>query len=65
MVSSSSSSSSLSLVVTVEELECQLANLIYHKYVKGYISHRPPVLVIAKTGAFPKVSEIMAAKGLR
>ena len=40
------------------ELQCILANLIYRKYIKGYIAYKPRVLVLAKTGAFPDLSEV-------
>ncbi len=38
-----------------EDLECILAVLIHRRFVKGYISHKPLVLVCAKERekAFP------------
>ena len=39
-----------------DELECTLANLIAAGRVKGYISHRPPFLVVSKKDAFPRVA---------
>jgi COP9 signalosome complex subunit 12 len=39
------------------ELECILAGLVARKLIRGYISHRPPVLVIARDRPFPRVSE--------
>ena len=42
-----------------EELECALAVLIHKKLVKGYLSHRPLVLVVSKTSPFPRISEVM------
>ena len=32
----------------LDEVECILANLIYRKYVKGYMSHQHRVMVISK-----------------
>lgn len=46
-----------SFPVDVDEIECTLANLVHKKLIRGYINHRPPVLVIAKTGAFPRVAQ--------
>ncbi len=40
------------------ELQCILANLIYRKYIKGYIAFKPRVLVLAKTDAFPTLSMV-------
>ncbi|KAG1670374.1 hypothetical protein FOA52_000134 [Chlamydomonas sp. UWO 241] len=40
------------------ELQCILANLIYRKYIKGYIAFKPRVLVLAKTDAFPDLSGV-------
>jgi hypothetical protein len=40
------------------ELQCLLANLIYRKYIKGYIAFKPRVLVLAKTDAFPDLSQV-------
>ncbi len=37
----------------MDEVECIVANLIYRKYVKGYISHKNLVVVVSKTDAFP------------
>jgi hypothetical protein len=32
----------------LDEAECILANLIYRKYIKGYMSHQHRVMVISK-----------------
>ena len=47
-----------SFPVDVDELECLLANLVFQKKIKGYISHRPPVLVVAKKDAFPRIADL-------
>ena len=44
------------------ELECALAVLIHKKLVKGYLSHRPLVLVVSKANPFPKISDVFGAK---
>lgn len=48
------------LEVSQHEVECAIANLIFKKYIRGYLSHSPPVLVLAKTGAFPPVRAVAA-----
>ena len=40
----------------IDEVECVVANLIFRKCIKGYISHKSRVVVLAKTGAFPSLS---------
>jgi len=40
------------------ELQCLVANLIYRKYIKGYIALKQKVLVLAKTDAFPPLSTV-------
>lgn len=40
--------------IDFDELECILAGLIASGYIKGYIRHKPPAMVLASTGAFPK-----------
>ena len=42
--------------VTQEEVECQVANLIYAGHVKGYLSHKHGVAVLSKANAFPKLT---------
>lgn len=37
----------------MDELECMLTVAISSKYIKGYLSNKSKVLVLAKTGAFP------------
>lgn len=45
----------------MDEIECIAANLIYRKYVKGYISHKNKVMVVAKTDPFPPLSAVNLA----
>ncbi|KAJ9505915.1 hypothetical protein QJQ45_002784 [Haematococcus lacustris] len=40
------------------ELQCLVANLIYRKFIKGYIAYKARVVVLAKTDAFPPLSEV-------
>lgn len=40
--------------VSVEQVECILANLIAQKLIKGYLSHTNKCIVLLKTEAFPK-----------
>ena len=40
----------------IDEVEMIVANLIFKKFVKGYISHKSRVVVLAKTGALPAIS---------
>jgi hypothetical protein len=42
----------------MDAVECIVANLIYRKFVKGYISHQHKVAVLSKTDAFPKLSTV-------
>ncbi len=44
-----------------DELECILANLVFRGMIRGYISHKPPVLVLAKDNAFPPLPRVLAA----
>mmetsp|Transcript_21085 Transcript_21085/g.52427 ORF Transcript_21085/g.52427 Transcript_21085/m.52427 type:complete len:402 (-) Transcript_21085:144-1349(-) len=41
----------------IDEVECIVANLIFRRFIKGYISHKSRVVVLAKTGAFPPLNE--------
>lgn len=41
-----------------DEVECIVANLIFQKYIKGYISHKLRTVVLSKQDAFPPLSEI-------
>lgn len=43
-------------LVSTEELECILANLISKRHIKGYISHANKCVVLLKTDAFPSGS---------
>ena len=38
---------------SMDELECMLTVAISSKYIKGYISNKQKVLVLARTDAFP------------
>ncbi|KXZ43575.1 hypothetical protein GPECTOR_86g368 [Gonium pectorale] len=38
------------------ELQCLLANLIFRKYIKGYLAYKSRVVVLAKADAFPQLS---------
>ena len=42
----------------MDEVECIAANLIFRKYVKGYISHKNKVMVVAKADAFPPLATV-------
>ncbi|EFN51772.1 hypothetical protein CHLNCDRAFT_27542, partial [Chlorella variabilis] len=37
----------------MDEVECVAANLIFRKYIRGYLSHAHKVLVVAKNEPFP------------
>ena len=39
--------------LSLDEIECIVANLIYNQYVKGYISHEKRILVLSKNDPFP------------
>lgn len=41
-----------------DEAQCLVANLIYRKYVKGYIAFRSRVLVLSKADPFPDLSTV-------
>ena len=45
------------LQVDSEEVECYLANMIYKGFIRGYISHEKQTVVLAATGAFPRVAD--------
>ena len=40
----------------IDEVECVVANLIFRKLIKGYISHKSRVVVLAKNDPFPSLS---------
>ncbi|KAI1320450.1 COP9 signalosome (CSN) subunit [Mortierella claussenii] len=42
----------------LDEVECMLANMIYKKYIRGYISQEKRVLVLSKGNPFPSLSTI-------
>jgi hypothetical protein len=44
--------------VDADEVECIAANLIYRRYVRGYISHRARVMVVAKADPFPPLAGV-------
>ncbi|GAB4813904.1 hypothetical protein N2152v2_000950 [Parachlorella kessleri] len=46
------------VTMDMDEVECIAANLIYRKYVKGYISHNLKVMVVAKADPFPPLSGV-------
>jgi COP9 signalosome complex subunit 12 len=41
--------------IVPEEAECLVANMIYKGFMRGYISHEKQMVVLAQTGAFPRV----------
>ena len=45
----------------LDEVECVVANMIYRKYVKGYISHKSRVLVVSKSDPFPALTAALLA----
>ncbi|KDD74904.1 hypothetical protein H632_c998p0 [Helicosporidium sp. ATCC 50920] len=48
----------LGVEMDMDEIECVCANLIYRKYIKGYISHKNKVMVVAKSDPFPPLSSV-------
>ena len=46
----------------MDEVECVAANLIARKYVRGYISHKSKVMVVAKTDPFPSLAQVVLAE---
>ena len=46
----------------LDQTECLVANLIFRKYVKGYIAHKSRVLVISKQEAFPPLQGVAGLK---
>ena len=40
----------------IDEVECVVANLIFRKFIKGYISHKSRVVVLAKNAPFPPLT---------
>lgn len=49
---------SLGVETDLDEVECVLANLIFRKAVRGYISHAQRVVVLSKAKPFPGLQEI-------
>lgn len=43
--------------ISMDEVECISANLIFRRYVRGYIAHKAKVMVVAKTNAFPPLEQ--------
>uniref|UniRef100_A0A7S2B8S3 PCI domain-containing protein n=1 Tax=Octactis speculum TaxID=3111310 RepID=A0A7S2B8S3_9STRA len=43
----------LNETLSLDEIECIIANLIFKGYIKGYISHKQRVLVLSKNQPFP------------
>jgi nuclear mRNA export protein PCID2/THP1 len=41
--------------LSMEEIECLLANLIYQNRIKGYISHEKKFLILSKADPFPNI----------
>ena len=46
--------------VDVDEVECIVANLIFRKFIKGYISHKNRVVVLSKIDPFPSLKTVFA-----
>ncbi len=44
--------------VRAVELQCLLANLIYRKFIKGYIAYKQRVVVLAKVDPFPPMAAV-------
>mmetsp|Transcript_21406 Transcript_21406/g.46870 ORF Transcript_21406/g.46870 Transcript_21406/m.46870 type:complete len:411 (-) Transcript_21406:585-1817(-) len=40
------------------DIQCILANLIYRKYIKGYLAYKNQVVVLAKTEPFPDLATV-------
>ena len=43
----------LGVPIDLDEMECILANLIFKRYIKGYLSHAMRTLVLSKRDPFP------------
>eukprot|EP00301_Raphidiophrys_heterophryoidea_P001265 c10617_g1_i1.p1 GENE.c10617_g1_i1~~c10617_g1_i1.p1 ORF type:complete len:311 (-),score=71.11 c10617_g1_i1:66-998(-) len=46
------------------QVECVVANLIFHKVVGGYLSHQHKKLVLSKTSPFPEIGQSLFTKGM-
>jgi len=44
--------------IDLDETHCIVSNLIYDNRIRGYISHQHQILVLAKSNAFPKISQV-------
>ncbi len=44
--------------VDKDELECIVANLIFHRSIKGYVAHAQQILVLSKVDPFPKLAAV-------
>jgi len=42
--------------IDIAEVECILSSLLYHGYIKGYLSHSHGVMVLSKQNAFPVIT---------
>lgn len=49
--------------VEMDEVECIAANLVARKYVRGYISHKAKVMVVAKNEPFPPLASVALSEG--
>lgn len=47
------------VVMSLDEVECVTANLIFKRYVKAYISHDRKIIVLAKKEPFPPLHMIV------
>ena len=43
----------------LDEVECVVANMIYRRYVKGYIAHKNRILVVSKIDPFPSLHKVL------
>lgn len=43
--------------IEMDEVECIGVNLIFRRYVRGYIAHRSKIMVVAKTNPFPPLEQ--------
>eukprot|EP00536_Pseudo-nitzschia_multiseries_P017780 jgi/Psemu1/226451/e_gw1.1809.9.1 len=49
----------LGMSIDLDEMECILANLIFKRYIKGYLSHAKRTLVLSKRDPFPTSAVIL------
>lgn len=47
------------ITLDMDEVECIVANLIYNKYVKAYLSHDKKTAVFAKNQPFPLLNSVL------